>query len=84
MATFSLYSPSTAPFVPELGGTLLAIFGVLCGISAYLALLLAWLPSKAGPVRRFLAALLPAVTLFLVASVMGQFASLIDVPARTN
>lgn len=82
ISTLSLYSPSAAPFISGFWTGFFLVFVCLCGISAYLALLLAWLPSKAGPVRRFLAALLlPAVTLLLIATVTQQFAMVINVPS---
>jgi len=85
VASFSLYSSRTAPFVEDITAGLLLVVYVLVVGSAYLAFLLAWQPSKAGPVRRFLAAvLLPAAVLFVLGTVLGQLGVLVADPVLIN
>ena len=75
LALFGLYSFSSEAAAPFLTAELVLSFLSIAGaFSIYLAFLLCWLPSKAGPVRRFLAALLlPAAVMFVVGAALDRF-----------
>lgn len=73
----AIFAQSTAPFVTLesfVGGLVL-----LCSYSAFLALLLSWCPTSAGPVRQYLAAVtLTALVFFLVGTVVSRFDTLFE------